>query len=311
MSTSLNIVNQSGKSVGTYDVPDAWLEREKGLQAVTDAAVAYRAAGRAGTAATKTRGKIAGSNAKPWRQKGTGRARSGRRSSPIWRGGGTVFGPQPRSYAKKINKKVRRLAMRRILAERIDEGSVILVDEITPDVPKTKGVIGILEAIGAGQDVLIVGGVGALSENLVLGARNLPMVNLLTVDGVSVYHMMLHPKVVLTRQSLEELGARIAASEKAEVAAVAAPAAAEPVAEAPVEEAPVEEAAAEVVEEVAEAPAEEAAVEEAPVAEAAAEEVAEEAEAEAVTEQENIETMVIDVTEHAEEDAADAEEAKQ
>jgi large subunit ribosomal protein L4 len=309
MSTSLTIVNQSGKSVGTFEVPDAWLEREKGLQAVTDAAVAYRAAGRAGTAATKTRGKVAGSNAKPWRQKGTGRARSGRRTSPIWRGGGTIFGPQPRSYAKKINKKVRRLAMRRILAERIDEGSVILLDDLTPDAPKTKGVISILEAIGAGQDVLIIGGAGALNENLVLGARNLPMVNLLTVDGVSVYHMMLHPKVVLTRQSLEELGSRIAQSEKTAVAAVEAPVAAEPVAEeAPVvEEAPVEEAAAAVAEEaVVEAVAEEAVAEEAPVAEEAAEEEV----AEEVAEQANIETMVIDVTEHAEEDSAEAEETK-
>lgn len=242
MSTSLTILNQAGKSVGTYEVPDAWLERDKGLQAVTDSVVAYRAAGRAGTAATKTRGKVSASNAKPWRQKGTGRARSGRRSSPIWRGGGTVFGPQPRSYAKKLNKKVRRLAMRRILAERIDEGSVILLDDFAPQAPKTKALLATLEAIGAGQDVLIVGNAGTLNENLVLGTRNLPLVNLLTVDGVSVYHMMLHPKIVLTRQALDELGERITASEKS-VAEAAAPVA--PV----VEEAVVAEAAGDIADE--------------------------------------------------------------
>jgi large subunit ribosomal protein L4 len=216
MSTSLPIVDAAGKKVGTFDVPGEWLEREKGNQAVQDAIVAWRAAGRAGTACTKTKGNVRGGGAKPWRQKGTGRARSGSSRSPVWRGGGTVFGPQPRSYAKKLNKKVRRLAMRRILAQRIDEGSVVVVESLKLDSPQTKGFVGVLNAIGAGQDTLIIADTSLLTSNLVLASRNLPMVNLLSADGVSVYHMLLHPKVVFTREALEQLGSRITSAGKVE-----------------------------------------------------------------------------------------------
>ena len=209
MSASLPILDMSGKNVGTFAVPGEWLEREKGAQAVQDAVVAWRAGSRAGTASTKTRSAVRGGGAKPWRQKGTGRARSGSNTSPIWRGGGTIFGPQYRSYAKKINKKVRRLAMRRILAERIDGESVIVVDNLNPETTKTQAFVGILNAIGAGQDVLIIADTAVLNSNLMLASRNLPMINLLSVDGVGAYHMLLHPKVIFTKDALEQLGARI------------------------------------------------------------------------------------------------------
>jgi large subunit ribosomal protein L4 len=224
MSASLPILNMAGKNVGTLDVPSEWLEREKGAQAVQDAVVAWRAGARAGTASTKTRSQVRGGGAKPWRQKGTGRARAGSNTSPVWRGGGTTFGPQFRSYAKKINKKVRRLAMRRILAERIDGDSVIVIDNLSPETTKTKAFAGILDAVGAGQDVLIIADTSLLTSNLVLASRNIPTVNLLSVDGVSAYHMLLHPKVIFTKEALEQLGARITSAP--------APAAAEPAEEA-------------------------------------------------------------------------------
>ena len=127
---SLKIISQEGKEIETLEFEEQLLEREKGEQAVHDAVVAFLAKMRAGTASTKTRGEIRGSGAKPFRQKGTGRARAGSTKSPLWTGGGTVFGPKPRSFKKRINKKVQRLALKRAFTTRIDAGDVIFVDKI-------------------------------------------------------------------------------------------------------------------------------------------------------------------------------------
>ena len=119
MSNTLDILDCKGARVGEYVIPEGVIELEKGEQAVHDAVVAYLAGLRAGTACTKTRGEVSGGGAKPFRQKGTGRARSGSSRSPVWVGGGTIFGPRPRSFAKKVNKKVLQLALKRALSERI------------------------------------------------------------------------------------------------------------------------------------------------------------------------------------------------
>src|SRR5256885_5732153 len=121
------------------------IEGGRGTQAVHDAVVAMRAARRSGSANTKTKAEVNLSGAKPWRQKGTGRARAGYKSSPIWRGGGVVFGPKPRDYSKKISKSVRRLAFRKALSERISEGDVLTIEKFTLESPKTKAVVGFVD----------------------------------------------------------------------------------------------------------------------------------------------------------------------
>src|SRR3954463_3348999 len=120
----------NGKAAGGFDVTFPVVEGGKGTQAVHDVVVAYRAAQRSGTACTKTMGEVAGTGKKPWRQKGTGRARAGSFASPLWRGGGVVFGPKPRDFGKKVSKSTRQLALRKALSERLKAGDVILVDDL-------------------------------------------------------------------------------------------------------------------------------------------------------------------------------------
>ena len=204
---TLSIVDDSGSAVGDFEVDDAWLERKKGAQAVHDVVVAYQAAGRAGTACTKTRGQVTASTAKPWRQKGTGRARSGRSSSPIWRGGGTVFGPVSRSYAKAVNRKVKHLALRRVLAGRIDEEAVIVVDDAPIDEPRTKKVLAWLSGIGAGEHALVI--VDDENYNLFMGARNLPAVLVVRSGAVTAYDLLHYDRVVISKDAFTTFGARI------------------------------------------------------------------------------------------------------
>src|SRR5882672_10755713 len=137
----ISIKNISGKSQGELETKFEMVENGKGTQAVHDAVTAYRAAQRSGTACTKTVGDVQGSNKKPWKQKGTGRARAGSLRSPLWAGGGVVFGPRPRDFSKKINKKTRQLALRKALSERLKAGDIIVLDSINISAPKTKEMV--------------------------------------------------------------------------------------------------------------------------------------------------------------------------
>src|SRR6478752_675820 len=143
----LAIKDSNGKSQGEVEVSFPLIEDGKGTQAVHDTVVAYRAAQRMGTACTKTMGDVAGSGNKPWRQKGTGRARAGSFASPIWRGGGVVFGPKPRDYTKKVSRNTRQLALRKALSERLRAGDVVVVDELKLASPKTKDFLIVLAAL--------------------------------------------------------------------------------------------------------------------------------------------------------------------
>ena len=212
MATTLAIKGAAGDDVGTIEIQDEWLERGKGEQAVKDSVVAYMAGLRSGTASTKTRGKVSGGGAKPWRQKGTGRARSGSSRSPVWRGGGIVFGPQPRNYDKKVNRKVEKLALRRAFTDRVDAGDVIIVDKIAEvcdenKEPKTKKMLAFLNAVAATDNVLLLD--GELELNVILAANNLPDVLVLEAANVNTYLMLRFAKVVLTKAGLEALGARL------------------------------------------------------------------------------------------------------
>jgi len=212
MATTLAIKGAAGDDVSTFEIQDEWLERAKGEQAVKDSVVAYMAGLRSGTASTKTRGKVSGGGAKPWRQKGTGRARSGSSRSPVWRGGGIAFGPQPRNYDKKVNRKVEKLALRRAFTERLDAGEIIVVDKIA-DVcdenkePKTKKMVAFLNAVAATESVLLLD--AEIDPEVALAARNLPEALVLEAANVNTYLMLSFEKVVFTKAGLEALGARL------------------------------------------------------------------------------------------------------
>jgi large subunit ribosomal protein L4 len=213
MKTNLPVLNGDGKESSSLELLNGWLEREKGAQAVQDCVVAFMAKMRAGTACTKTRGNVRGGGTKPSRQKGSGRARAGSIRSPIWRGGGTVFGPQPRSYAKQVNRKVRQLALRRAFTARLDEDCVIVVDDIALSDAKTKSMVAYLNKIGAGDDVLVV--VDNYENNVLLASGNLPNVEVMSAGSVNTYWMLLFKKVVFTSAGLQSLGQRICSGDDA------------------------------------------------------------------------------------------------
>src|SRR6266480_3275376 len=143
----LIVKDAKGKDQGEVDVKFPLVEDGKGTQAVHDTVVAYRAGQRMGTASTKTMGEVAGSGKKPWRQKGTGRARAGSFASPLWRGGGVVFGPKPRDFSKTVSRKTRQLALRKALTERLNAGDVLVVADLKLDSPKTKGALEVLSRL--------------------------------------------------------------------------------------------------------------------------------------------------------------------
>src|SRR6267378_1702228 len=142
----LKVRDTKGKEQGELEVKFELVEGGRGTQAVHDTVVAYQAAQRRGTASTKTMGEVAGSGKKPWRQKGTGRARAGSFASPLWRGGGVVFGPKPRDFSRNISRKTKQLALRKALTERLKAGDVVLVDDLKLGSSKTKEFISLLSA---------------------------------------------------------------------------------------------------------------------------------------------------------------------
>src|SRR3974390_2246368 len=164
----LAIKDIKGKSQGEVEVKFPLVEDGKGTQAVHDVVVAYQASQRMGTACTKNVGEVAGTNKKPWRQKGTGRARAGSFQSPLWRGGGVVFGPKPRDFSKKVSRKTRQLALRKALSERLQAGDVVLLDDLKLASPKTKDFIGVLSALDLKGSALIIS--QAADKNLTLAS---------------------------------------------------------------------------------------------------------------------------------------------
>src|SRR6266480_6176054 len=143
----LTVKDINGRGQGELEVKFPLIEDGKGTQAVHDSVVAYLANQRMGTACTKTMGEVAGTGRKPWRQKGTGRARAGSFASPLWRGGGVVFGPKPRDFSKTVSRKTRQLALRKALTERLNAGDVLVVADLKLDSPKTKGALEVLSRL--------------------------------------------------------------------------------------------------------------------------------------------------------------------
>lgn len=213
---TIKMYGRDGRDSGEVEVADDMLILDRGEQAVRDAVVARNASLRAGTASTLRKGEVAGSNKKPWKQKGTGRARAGYRQSPVWRGGGVAFGPHPRDFSIKVNKKVVRLAFRRALSERIAAGAVKLVEDLSLAAPKTKELRGVLEALGAPSALIVV---PAWDDNLLLSARNLQGVEVTTARNCSVYQVLRYPAIVMTRAAWEELKPRFSGENTEETVA--------------------------------------------------------------------------------------------
>ena len=204
----LSVKNAQGQSSGELEVKFTLIENGKGTQAVHDTVVAYQAAQRSGTASTKNAGEVAGTNKKPWRQKGTGRARAGSFQSPLWRGGGVTFGPRPRDFAKKVNARTRALALRKALSERLKAGDVIVVADFKLASPKTKEFLGVVNALELKGTALLVS--HGADKNLTLASRNVPNVALTTSEALNTYDVLRPDKLVFTRGAFEKLEARLA-----------------------------------------------------------------------------------------------------
>jgi large subunit ribosomal protein L4 len=203
----LTVKDTKGNSQGDLEVKFALVEDGRGSQAVHDAVVAYQAAQRMGTACTKNVGEVAGTNKKPWRQKGTGRARAGSFQSPLWRGGGVVFGPKPRDYTKKISRSTRQLALRKALSERLHAGDVVVVDDLKLASSKTKEFLGLMSALGLKGSALFVS--QATDKNLQLASRNVEKISLSTGDSLNTYEVLRSDKIIFTRAAFEQVEARL------------------------------------------------------------------------------------------------------
>jgi large subunit ribosomal protein L4 len=200
----IEVKNWDNEVVGNVDLPDEVFAREVNQHLVWEVVRAYLASRRRGTHKTKERGEVAGTGAKPWRQKHTGRARAGSRRSPLWRSGGTVHGPRPRSYAMKVNKKARRAALSGVLSQRAAQGRLLVLDSLELDAPKTKDFIKRLDNLGiGGEKVLLVDGLENL--NLHLASRNRPELKMLDAVSLNAYEVLNHRWIVTSEPALRSL----------------------------------------------------------------------------------------------------------
>lgn len=199
----LDLFKQDGTKVGAVEANDAVFGIEPNQHVLFQAVTLQRASLRQGTHKTKGRSEVSGGGRKPWRQKGTGRARQGSIRSPQWRGGGVVFGPTPRSYSYKLPKKVRRLAMKSVLSEKVAENNLVAIEGLNFDAPKTKEFKQVLANLSIDSKVLVVLEKG--NDFAALSARNLPNVSVVTSDNVSVLDVVSNTKVLATQTALTQI----------------------------------------------------------------------------------------------------------
>lgn len=196
------LLNQMGQNVGEVELLDSVFGIEPNQQAVFDVVKAQRAAMRQGTHQTKTRTDVRGGGRKPWKQKGTGRARAGTTRSPLWVGGGTVFGPHPRKYVLKVNRKVRRLALKSVLSSKLAEENLKVLDKIELAEVKTKGMVEVLNNLNLTGKVAFV--LTENNENVAKAAKNIPNVTVTTVSHVSVYELLNFNTIVVTADAAKK-----------------------------------------------------------------------------------------------------------
>jgi len=203
------VVSQAREKVGELEIPAAVLAgpvREHLLHAAVQSQLASR---RAGTVATKTRGLVSGGGKKPWRQKGTGRARAGSIRSPLWAGGGTIFGPQPRDWRTRLPRSARRAALRTALADRHGAGALLVVDRFQLTEPKTKRMVECLRGLGLEETSALVV-IAAPDETIRRAARNLPHVKVVSAGALTVYDVLAYRQLVMTRDALTAIAGRLA-----------------------------------------------------------------------------------------------------
>jgi len=208
-SLKATVFSQTRAEVGTVDLPPAIFAEPLRRALLADVVRMQTAGRRAGTHATKEKGDVRGGGKKPWKQKGTGRARAGSIRSPLWPGGGTIFGPHPRDYSYSMPKQARKAALRSMLAQKHREERLTIVDRIELAEPKTKLFVELLRGLGVDDSVLVVIPEG--DTKVELAGRNLPRVKVLRVAGLNVYDLLRYHHLVLTKGALEALNERVAA----------------------------------------------------------------------------------------------------
>ena len=205
--STVKIVNTRNESVGEIELREDLFNREVKEYVLHDVVRMQRAARRAGNACTKTRVDVSGGGAKPWRQKGTGRARAGTRTSPVWRGGGVAFGPKPRDYSFKLNRKIKKQAIAMAMSARLQEGNLIVIDEFSMDAIKTKDFVGIMNVLEVENALIVADG---SNEELNKSSRNVNGYKVLPAEGLNVYDILLHKKLILVQPVIDSLEKRLA-----------------------------------------------------------------------------------------------------
>jgi large subunit ribosomal protein L4 len=206
--STVEVKNIKNEKVGEIELNDLIFNREVKPYLLHDVVRQQRAAKRAGTASTKGRGEVKGSSAKPWRQKGTGRARAGNKRSPLWRGGGVVFGPKPRDFSFKLNRKVRQQAISMAISARLQEGNLVVLDDFTMEAIKTKDFVTIMDVLQLDNALIVIDGD---NEILSKSSRNVPGYKVMKPEGLNVYDILLHEKLVLLQPAITSLDERFTA----------------------------------------------------------------------------------------------------
>ncbi len=206
--STVDVVNKKNEKVGEIDLNDSLFNLEVKGYLLHDVVRQQRAARRAGTACTKTRVEVSGGGAKPYRQKGTGRARAGSRTSPVWRGGGVTFGPKPRDYSFKLNRKVRKQALAMAISARLQEGNLIVMDDFSMEEIKTKDFVDVMKNLEVENGLIID---DSKNDKLNKSSRNVNGFQVLGVEGMNVYDVLLHKKLILVKPVIENLEKRLSA----------------------------------------------------------------------------------------------------
>ena len=215
----VNVYNMAGEVVGRTALSDAVFGVAMNPTLVHQVVVAQQANARVGSADTKRRGEVAGGGRKPWRQKGTGRARQGSTRAPHWRGGGVVFGPHPRSYAQAIPRKMRRLALKCVLSSKVQEGRLVVLESLALPEPKTRVAVDLLRKLNVDRTALIV--TPGINEYVVRAARNIPTAATMPAEQLNVVELLRHDYLVLPVDAVRQIEQRLGGEEAEEAAASA------------------------------------------------------------------------------------------
>ena len=197
------LYDMSGAQIGELELNDSVFGIEPNKSVMYDFVKMQLANKRVGTSSSKTRAEVSGSGKKPWRQKGTGRARVGNRRNPVWTGGGIAFGPRPRDYSYRLPRKVRKLAMKSALSSKVLENNIIVVDQLSFDEPRTKQMVATLQALNSGKKTLVITADG--DANITKSARNIPGVKPLRVDYINVYDLLRYDTLLITRDAVAKV----------------------------------------------------------------------------------------------------------